>query len=76
MNKIYRVIWNEITATWVAVAEIAKGHGKRSGTVGHTATPASLTLPPLNALVASLALIGVVLPAADYLPHLGPVRGQ
>ena len=25
MNKIHRVVWNEITATWVAVAEIAKG---------------------------------------------------
>ena len=65
MNRIHRVVWNEITATWVAVAEIAKGHGKGSATVGHVAcpavAPASLCLPPLKELVASLALIGVVM---------------
>ena len=70
MNKIYRIVWNEVTATWVAVAEIAKSHSKRSGTVGHVVdsatTPASLTLPPLKALVASLALIGAVLPAPTF----------
>lgn len=34
MNKSYRLIYNEITQTWVAVAEIAKARGKRaSGTV-------------------------------------------
>ena len=82
MNKIYRVVWNEITATWVAVAEIAKGHGKRSGTVGHVVDPAaaSLTLPRLKTLVASLALIGAIVPmqalaqvAANQLPTGGNV---
>ena len=35
MNKIYRLIWNEITCTWVAVSEITRGRGKRaSGVVG------------------------------------------
>lgn len=28
MNHIYRVIWNAATATWTAVAETARGHGK------------------------------------------------
>ena len=28
MNKIYRVVWNEATQTWNAVAEFAKAHGK------------------------------------------------
>ena len=28
MNKIYRVVWNETTQTWNAVAEFAKAHGK------------------------------------------------
>ena len=36
MNKIYRLIWNEVNRTWVAVSEITKGRGKRaSGVVGH-----------------------------------------
>ncbi len=30
MNKTYRLIWNEYTNTWVAVAEIAKARGKRA----------------------------------------------
>jgi len=35
MNHIYRLIWSQITQTWVATAEIAKSCGKASsGTVG------------------------------------------
>ncbi len=34
MNHIYRLVWSEIANTWLAVAEIAKGRGKRSSTVG------------------------------------------
>ena len=30
MNKSYRLIYNEITNTWVAVSETAKGRGKRA----------------------------------------------
>lgn len=30
MNKSYRLIYNEITQTWVAVSEITKGRGKRA----------------------------------------------
>jgi filamentous hemagglutinin family protein len=34
MNKSYRLIWNELTQSWVAVAEIVKARGKRaSGTL-------------------------------------------
>ena len=29
MNKVFRVIWNEITQTWVAVSEHTKARGKR-----------------------------------------------
>lgn len=28
MNHIYRVLWNAASATWMAVAETARGHGK------------------------------------------------
>lgn len=31
MNRLYRTIWNEITQTFVAVAENVKRRGKRSG---------------------------------------------
>ncbi|MEY2634002.1 MAG: hypothetical protein RIR00_2656, partial [Pseudomonadota bacterium] len=31
MNHAYRLIWNEQTRNWVAVAEIVRAHGKRSG---------------------------------------------
>ena len=30
MNTTYRLVFNEITRTWVAVAEIAKTRGKRA----------------------------------------------
>uniref|UniRef100_UPI00333E1F7C ESPR-type extended signal peptide-containing protein n=1 Tax=Castellaniella defragrans TaxID=75697 RepID=UPI00333E1F7C len=33
MNRIYKTIWNERTGTYVAVSEIAKGHGKKSSSV-------------------------------------------
>ena len=31
MNKTYRLIWNDLTRTWVAVAETARARGKRAG---------------------------------------------
>ena len=30
MNKQYRLIWNEFTQAWVAVAENARARGKRT----------------------------------------------
>lgn len=69
MNQIYRLVWSEISRTWVAVAETTKGRGKReSGAVGNTAgararlghggsVPGGLS-QRLRVLAASLALIG------------------
>ena len=34
MNKIYKLIWNKVRNCYVAVSEIAKGHGKGRGVVG------------------------------------------
>jgi len=31
LNKTYRLIWNALTHTWVAVAEVARGRGKGTG---------------------------------------------
>lgn len=33
MNHTYRLIWNELTQSWVAVAEFVRARGKRSGAV-------------------------------------------
>ena len=38
MNKTYRLVWNEITGAWVAVAEHVKARGKRSSGVVLAAT--------------------------------------
>ncbi|MBK7000918.1 MAG: filamentous hemagglutinin N-terminal domain-containing protein [Rhodoferax sp.] len=50
MNKSYRLIYNEITQTWVAVSEITKGRGKRaSGAVllaGAVALSPAMAEPP------------------------------
>jgi hypothetical protein len=32
MNRIYRLVWNHLTQSLVAVAECARGRGKRPGT--------------------------------------------
>lgn len=64
MNKSYRLIYNEITQTWVAVSEITKGRGKRaSGAVllaGAVALSPALAAPPNP-------------PAANQLPTGGQV---
>lgn len=31
MNHIYKVVWSKVRNCYVAVSEIAKGHGKSSG---------------------------------------------
>ncbi len=47
MNKIYRLIWNEITHTWAAVAESARARGKRaSGAVLLAVSGVALAAPP------------------------------
>ena len=33
MNKIYKLIWNELTHSWIAVAEFVKSKGKKSAVV-------------------------------------------
>ena len=47
MNKSYRLLWNELTQTWVAVAEIARGRGKRTAAaVLLVASGLALAAPP------------------------------
>jgi filamentous hemagglutinin family protein len=67
MNHIYRIIWNDITRTWVAVAEIARGRGKRShATVGQSRPlRRAASFGGMQILAASLALIGAPVHALD-----------
>ena len=63
MNKVYRTVFNETTNTWVAVAEIAKAHGKssRSGVVGaglQALSTAGFKVATLTASVATLYMMG------------------
>uniref|UniRef100_UPI002636F145 two-partner secretion domain-containing protein n=1 Tax=uncultured Azonexus sp. TaxID=520307 RepID=UPI002636F145 len=48
LNHAYRLIWNELTQSWVAVAEIVRGRGKRSG--GSALLAATLLATPVHAL--------------------------
>ena len=53
MNKSYRLIYNEITNTWVAVAETAKARGKRAaGVVLLAAASAVLGIVPVTGYAA------------------------
>src|ERR1700689_2612735 len=45
MNRIYRLIWNEVRSAWVPVAETARGRGKSGrGGSGRARSMASLNL--------------------------------
>lgn len=60
MNRIYKSVWNERTATFVAVAENTKTCGKRSS-AGCSASPVFAGLRPvlqLRSVVLSLLLLG------------------
>ena len=69
MNRVYRLIWNDLTRTWVAVAESAMGRGKRAGgTVGRARNPHQTrraVVACVKLLVVSVALIGAPVQALD-----------
>ena len=69
MNRVYRLIWNDLTRTWVAVAESAMGRGKRAGgTVGRARNShqrRGAVVACVKLLVASVALIGAPVQALD-----------
>ncbi|MBK7015264.1 MAG: filamentous hemagglutinin N-terminal domain-containing protein [Sulfuritalea sp.] len=74
MNRAYRLIWCEVRSTWVAVAEFARAHGKRSaagialsvalvaGMAGNSAAqnPAPTALPTGGQTVAGQVEIATV----------------
>ncbi|MDP3650048.1 MAG: filamentous hemagglutinin N-terminal domain-containing protein, partial [Rhodoferax sp.] len=63
MNRIFRLVWNEVLGIWVAVSEISRGRGKRSVRAG-------VLLAPL------LAALGLSLPAHAGPPGAVPADTQ
>lgn len=75
MNNQYRIVWNDSTQTWMAVAETARSHGKsrgsRTGTAAHNL---ALVLRPLAmALAVWCGLVHAAPPVATQLPTGGQV---
>lgn len=69
MNKSYRLIWSDITQTWVAAAETTRGRGKRtSGAVLLAVASAVLAAYPQGVFAAPPNP-----PAATQLPTGGQV---
>ncbi|ETI88497.1 MAG: Hep/Hag repeat protein, partial [Negativicoccus succinicivorans DORA_17_25] len=42
MNKIYKLVWNRVTNSWVAASEVAKSHGKSSRARGRVTLVAAV----------------------------------
>lgn len=73
MNHIYRVVWNAVSATWTAVAETARGHGKGSPAAARrrgAALLSALALVPPVAL-AQVASV-VVAPGSNLNAYVAP----
>jgi len=49
MNRIYRLIWNEVLQSWVVAHERARSRGKRSGGCVGALIAGVLLSPALNA---------------------------
>ncbi|WP_424411484.1 ESPR-type extended signal peptide-containing protein [Pasteurella sp. PK-2025] len=44
MNKIFKVIWNHATQTWIAVSELTKSHGKTNSQTDKRQSPTTIFL--------------------------------
>ncbi|HHF4138367.1 TPA: Hia/Hsf adhesin N-terminal domain-containing protein [Haemophilus influenzae] len=53
MNKIFRVIWNVVTHTWVVVSELTRAHTKRASATVATAVLVTLLFATVQASVAA-----------------------
>lgn len=86
MNKTYRLIWSEITQSWVAVSELAKARSKRASGVCCAALPvtaaasttrqSSRLQPAILAWAVACAVSPMLAFAADPAPTQLPTNGQ
>lgn len=74
MNKVFRVIWNHATQTWVAVSELAKAKGKTKSKASKlTAFSVALgsTLAAGSVMAATSAtLTGTISPSTNGIAYL------
>ena len=75
MNKAYRLIWSDINRTWVAVSEIVKARGKRSGGTVLINNISGTGCFLLKTLASSLLMAGMAhaAPPVNALPTGGTV---
>lgn len=74
MNHHYRIVWNDSTHTWMAVAETARSHGKSQGS--RTARSAGAMNSVLRPLAMALALWCGLVHAAPPVSTQLPTGGQ
>lgn len=74
MNLPHRIAWNESTRTWVAVAEIARSHGKSKG--AHSGKGARGVERLLRPIPMALALWSGLAHAGPPVPTQLPTGGQ
>ena len=77
MNKAYKVVFNETTGTYVAVAEIVSARGKASSTqentIATTTVPQSVTGRFMGKVI--MALLGLTTALAMPLAHASWING-
>lgn len=72
MNKIFRIVWSEVSQAWVAVSELTKSHKKRASATVATAVLAMVLSTGVQASSNSSGTVGV---PADPKDGYTPPRG-
>ena len=47
MNKIFRIVWSEVSQAWIAVSELTKSHKKRASATAVAVALVAGVLPSL-----------------------------
>ncbi|MCF7529221.1 YadA-like family protein [Neisseria lisongii] len=61
MNKVFKVIWNHVTQTWVAASELSKAHGKTKSSAAQKAAAVAVSALAATSGIASAAVNDPVL---------------
>ncbi|MCF7521158.1 YadA-like family protein [Neisseria sp. ZJ106] len=56
MNKVFKVIWNHVTQTWVAASELSKAHGKTKSSAAQKAAAVAVSALAATSGIASAAV--------------------
>jgi filamentous hemagglutinin family protein len=69
INRAFRLVWSEARGTWIPVAEIASGRGKRSGRSAARLAPLLVALAGLSAHAAGVVPVPSTSPAPVAAPR-------